>query len=50
MEQFRIRMTAGGKYLAGLERRRHDEAELYLYGDYKRDDDMSLDQPDKERK
>lgn len=38
------------KYMLGLDRRRYDEAEIYLYGDYKRNDDVSLDNPKKEAK
>ena len=33
------------EYMLGLERRRYDEVEMYLYGDYIRNDDLTLDKP-----
>lgn len=33
------------EYMLGLERRRYDEVEMYLYGDYVRNDDLTLDKP-----
>ena len=39
---FRTKNTSNGEYLLGLDRRRYDEAEMYLYGDYNRDDDLEL--------
>ena len=42
LKLFRMHNTAKGKYEVGLDRRRFDEVEMYLYGDYKRDDDLVL--------
>ena len=33
------------EYMLGLERRRYDEVEMYLYGDYIRNDELTLDKP-----
>lgn len=33
------------KYIEGLAKRRNDEAEIFFYGDYNRNDDLSLDNP-----
>lgn len=44
-EGSRTKETSKRKYMEGLDKRRYDEAEMYLYGDYKRDDDLSLDNP-----
>lgn len=45
LDAFTGYVNSGDKYELGLERRRYDEAEMYLYGDYKRNDDLSLDNP-----
>lgn len=34
-----------GQYVSGLEMRRYDEVEIYLYGEYDRNDDFTLDKP-----
>ena len=38
-----------GKYLPGLEKRRMDEYELLLFGDYKKDDDITRDYKTKKK-
>ena len=43
LEAFRQKNTSQGVYLKGLDYRRYDEAEMYLYGDYERNNDLSLD-------
>ncbi|MCR5318966.1 MAG: lysozyme [Treponema sp.] len=45
LEDFRQWINANGNYMEGLDRRRYDEAEMYLYGDYTRNNDFSLDNP-----
>ena len=42
LKDFRQHNKAQRQYSLGLDRRRYDEAEMYLYGDYKRDDDLVL--------
>lgn len=36
---------SGTEYMLGLEKRRYDELEMFLYGDYIRNNDTSLDNP-----
>jgi RHS repeat-associated protein len=45
LSDFRQFTKGGGNYMEGLDKRRYDEAELYLYGDYQRNNDLTLDNP-----
>lgn len=45
LSDFRQFTNGGGNYMEGLDKRRYDEAEIYLYGDYQRNDDLTLDNP-----
>ena len=43
LQKFRQYINSGETYSLGLDRRRVDEAEMFLYGDYSRDNDLTCD-------
>ena len=45
LNHLRQKIYSKGIYVLGLDYRRYDEAEMYLYGDYNRNNDLSLDKP-----